>query len=46
MKIEPRRYGRAIVLIVEFAVVTALCALWLLAFFGILYLIALAAVYW
>lgn len=47
MKIEPRRPpSRVLMLVIEFIVITGICALWLLIFFGVFYLLALAAVHW
>lgn len=45
MKIDPSRRCCTLARIVEFVIVTALCALWLLAFTGILYLFAMALVF-
>lgn len=47
MKIAPRpRWARTLYLVVEWFVVVGLAALWVLIFFGLIYLFMLAAVYW
>lgn len=47
MKIEPRpHWARTLYLVVEWFVVVGLAALWLLIFFGLMALLAMAAVYW
>jgi hypothetical protein len=47
VKIAPRpRWARTLYLVIEWLVVVGLAALWLLIFFGLMALLAMAAVYW
>lgn len=47
MRIEPRSLPARIAhKAMEFALVVILAGIWVLSFFGLLYLVAMAAVYW